>query len=448
MRSRRLSVRARTALATVLALTPVLVAASVAGVVLQDRQLEQEVALVAQEQARAVARSGAEAGAGGLDGAESLMQVLAPDGTVLDASPALAGRPALVGPPGPGGLSQAERADVVAGEGDTYLAVGVPAPGGGYVVAARSLEAVDAATTSTTWLLGVGVPAVVVLVAALSWYLTGRALRPVERMRARASEITAAGTGQRLPRADSADEVGRLADTLNDMLSRLDHAAQAQRQFVADASHELRSPIASIHTVMEVAGMAPSSWDDVRRDVLEETARLERLVAGLLLLARRDATGAGAIRSRVSASIAEVVGAEAGRPRRVPVHQRIVTDALVVVERSAITRAVSNLLDNAARHARTAVEVTVDREGPEVVVVVADDGAGIGPADAERVFDRFVRLDAARDRDAGGAGLGLSIARAAVEDHGGSLVVQSGPGRGGRLVLRLPVSEIGSDPDR
>lgn len=443
---RAVSVRASAALAALLVLTPVLALASVAAVLLQRHDLTDSVFFVADEQAQTLAGSlGGEPAtiAPMLGGEETLVQVVDRSGTVTRSSPALGGIAALTGVPPSGGPVHSTR--TILEEEEKFAVVAVDVPGSdSYVVVARSLEAVDQATASTTRILLVGVPTVLALIAALSWQLTGRALRPVEELRARASEITAAGGDARLPDLPRSIEIGRLAMTLNEMLDRLDQNARAQRQFVADASHELRSPIAAIKTVMEVADPAgPTDWGEARSDVLAETARLERLVGQLLFLARQAVTaepGAGHPSSDAAAetSLAALVRAEVDRPRRLPVRFRPGAEPLARVDQPVVAAVVGNLLDNAARHARSQVTVTLEQADGTATVVVEDDGAGIPAADAERVFDRFVRLDEARDRDAGGSGLGLSIARAAARSVGGDVTVGASATGGAAFRFTLP----------
>lgn len=448
--TRRLSVRARTTLVAVVAVVPVLSAVGLAGVLLQQRQVEDAVTLVAEEQARSVAREVDARGTSGtippvLGQEEALVQVVDVTGAVLEASPELAAAAALIGPPTAGSRTTTLSGSVL-GESEDYVVVAVPTASGGYVVAARSLETADVVTESGTGLLLVGIPVVAGLIGVVCWVLAGRALRPVEDLRVTASEITATGAGARLPSPGTGDEIDRLADTLNAMLERLDVAARSQRQFVADASHELRSPVAAIRTVMEVAPPGPAAWEEARRDVLSEAVRLGRLVDGLLLLARQDA-GPSTSRGYTRVSLAEVVADEIARPRRLPVVCHQVGEAWVLGNRRALGAAVGNLLDNAERHARSVVTVEVGLDAGQVFVRVTDDGNGIPPHQREQVFERFVRLDEARSRDEGGAGLGLSIVRSIAQDHGGSVAVD-GPrdqhhDDGASITLRIAVATDG-----
>jgi signal transduction histidine kinase len=445
-RPRDWSVRARTTVAGLAVLAPVLGGAALAGVLVQGHELTRAAATVAEEQARLVARQiGADGtGPGGVSttlGGDGLVQVVGPDG-VVDASSPLRDRPPLTGLPPVGGTTEAELSNVIAGEEDRYLAVGVRvADTTSYVVAVRSLESVDAATASTARLFAIGVPAVLALVAALTWLLAGRALAPVEQLRRRVSEISVAGTGVRLPAVSTRDEIGRLAETLNEMLTRLDASARGQRQFIADASHELRSPVAAIRTVMEVSASAPSDPDEVRADVLAETRRLEVLVDGLLALARRDAMLGTPVPPRGLVDLADLIVELGERPRRTTLEMVLDEGVVVSGDRHALALLVGCLLDNADRHAHVRIRVSVGHHHEAATVMVCDDGDGVADEDRDRIFDRFVRLDEARTRDSGGAGLGLAIARAVAEEHGGTLRCEAptSGSSGACFVLTLPM---------
>jgi signal transduction histidine kinase len=272
-----------------------------------------------------------------------------------------------------------------------------------------------------------------------TWLLTGWALRPVEAITKRVEEINAAGSGDRVPVPPAHDEIGHLARTVNTMLDRLDGAAVAQRRFVADASHELRSPLAAIRTETEVALARPidADWTEVGQHVLDETDRLEGLVTDLLVLARRDDGQAVEVVSGTT-DVEEVVLAEAARRRRVPIDTARVLAGRVRARPGDVQRIVRHLLDNAARHARSTVWASVTGDGTDVLLAVDDDGEGVPGAERERIFERFARLDDARSRDHGGAGLGLAVVAALVRDLGGAVVVTDAPGGGARFEVRLP----------
>ncbi|MFF4030421.1 sensor histidine kinase [Streptomyces sviceus] len=302
------------------------------------------------------------------------------------------------------------------------------------VYAGASLEAQqDAVHTAATVML-VGLPLLLAVVAWVTWTVTRRALRPVEAIRREMAAITASeDLARRVPVPDTHDEVARLARTTNETLAALETSVERQRRFVADASHELRSPIASLRTQLEVAAAHPALLD--LDGAVEDTVRLQRLAADLLLLARLDA-GERVADARVE--LAALVRERAAGRSEVSVRAEAVE---VAGSRGQLERVLDNLLDNARRHARSAVVVTVRRDGDRrAVVEVADDGDGVPAGDRERVFERFVRLDEARARDDGGAGLGLAIARDVATRHGGTLTVRDAPTGGALFELRLPIA--------
>ncbi len=290
----------------------------------------------------------------------------------------------------------------------------------------------SAVNTALTGMLS-GLPVLLGVVAGVTWLVTGRALRPVEGIRREMATITASeDLARRVPEPATHDEIARLARTTNVTLAALEASVERQRRFVADASHELRSPIASLRTQLEVAAAHPELLD--LDGAVEDTVRLQQLAADLLLLARLDA-GERPADTRVD--LAALAREEsAGRPG-VTVDEE---PAEVTGSRGQLGRVLANLLDNARRHARERVVVTVRREGAWAVLGVDDDGEGVAEADRERIFERFVRLDAARSRDDGGAGLGLAIARDVAVRHGGTLTAGEAPTGGARFELRLPLA--------
>ncbi|MFT7709356.1 sensor histidine kinase [Clavibacter tessellarius] len=379
-------------------------------------------------------------------GDDDLVQVLDGDGRVVahgeDAD----------GPP----LYDGERADDVVVDGERRLVVAgdVEAAGDVTVVVAASLEDADDAVAAVVRLLAVAVPLVVALVALLAWVVVGRALRPVERIRRDAEAIgsspgDARGDGRgdarvhaRVDEPGTGDEVDRLARTLNGMLARLDAARTAQRRFVSDASHELRSPLATVRQHAELARIHPdrTSLAELADVVLAEGARQEELVDALLVLSRLD-EGAGLDARPVD--LDDVALEEVARLRGradVRVDGSGIRAARVTGDARLLALAVRNLAENAARHAASTVAVSTAATDDGVVLAVDDDGRGIPAAERERVLDRFVRLDEGRDRDSGGSGLGLAIVRAVAEAHGGSARVEEAPGGGARVVLRLPAA--------
>ncbi|WP_225634888.1 sensor histidine kinase [Streptomyces solaniscabiei] len=302
------------------------------------------------------------------------------------------------------------------------------------VYAGAPLSAEHGAVDTALTVMLIGFPALLAVVAWVTWLVTRRALRPVEGIRREMAAITASeDLARRVPVPDTHDEIARLASTTNETLAALESSVERQRRFVADASHELRSPIASLRTQLEVAAAHPELLD--LDGAVEDTVRLQRLAADLLLLARLDAGERPA-----DAQVDLAVLARAQAQGRAGVGVRAEDAVAVAGSRGQLERVLANLLDNAQRHARSAVEVSVRRDGGVAVAAVADDGEGVPPADRERIFERFVRLDAARSRDDGGAGLGLAIARDVAVRHGGTLTVRDAPAGGALFELRLPVA--------
>ncbi|MGA4800833.1 sensor histidine kinase [Streptomyces lavendulocolor] len=309
---------------------------------------------------------------------------------------------------------------------------------GATVYAGAPLAAEEATVAGVRDAMLAALPLLLLVVGGVTWLVTRRALKPVEGIRREMAAITASeDLSRRVPEPATRDEVARLARTTNETLAALEASVERQRRFVADASHELRSPIASLRTQLEVGAAHPELLDVP--GAVADTVRLQQLAADLLLLARLDAgERPGAGRVDVSALVRDEVAQRAGD--RVPVRVEAAEGAGVDGSRGQLARVLGNLLDNAQRHAETAVSVAVRREGRHVVLTVEDDGAGVPEPERERIFERFVRLDDARSRDEGGAGLGLAIARDVAVRHGGTLRVGRAPSGGALLELRLPAA--------
>ncbi|MEU6194708.1 HAMP domain-containing sensor histidine kinase [Streptomyces sp. NPDC047061] len=293
-----------------------------------------------------------------------------------------------------------------------------------------------------TWALVPGAALMVLLVAGLNWYAMGRALRPVEDIRAEFADITAHSLHNRVPVPGSEDEVASLAETMNGTLDQLQRAVERLRTFTSDASHELRGPLTTLKARLELALARPdrAEWPAVGREALRDTVRLEEIVDELLLLARLDAHRPLKLQPLGVTDLLRRTIAERYPHRPVVLVAPAEPDEPVLGSRTALARLFSNLLDNGLRHAHHTVTVEMRHTEGEAVVEVRDDGPGIPEPDRERVFHRFTRLDNARTRDAGGTGLGLAIARDIATAHGGTLTAQ--PPRaadpGARLVLTLP----------
>ncbi|MGW5929901.1 ATP-binding protein [Streptomyces anulatus] len=306
------------------------------------------------------------------------------------------------------------------------------------VYAGAPLAAEQEAVNTVRGAMLTGLPLLLVVVAGVTWLVTRRALRPVEGIRREMAAITASeDLARRVPEPGSRDEVAALARTTNETLTVLEASVERQRRFVADASHELRSPIASLRTQLEVAEAHPELLD--LPGAVADTVRLQVLAADLLLLARLDAgEKPGSATVELGALVREEVSQRTGD--RIAVSVEVPQGGAFEVNgsRGQLSRVIGNLLDNAQRHAEGSVAVSVAADGRGVRVEVRDDGAGVPEDERERIFERFVRLDDARSRDDGGAGLGLAIARDVAARHGGTLTVDRAAEGGAAFRLWLP----------
>jgi signal transduction histidine kinase len=414
-------------------------------------------------------------------GSTITIQVLNAAGRIVDVSPDADRLVPLLSPAQ--AVASARTGRVVLLNGPAFgmpslLRVAVATASGGYlVIAAVPYSSVGDSLSVVAKGLFFGTPLLFILFTGATWLAVGSTLRPIALLRRGAARITATGVPRDLPVPEARDEVRSLAVTLNDMLSRLSLAQQRQRALVSDTAHELRSPIASIRTQLEVALDHPEGqdWPETARDVHADVLRLARLAEDLLLLARLDeqvpvaggTTGRGAngqgdaagrgagpdgavARRGAVADLEELCDSVVARyaGTRVSVTAAATGDAcLVAADRNALDRLLVNLIDNAVRYAKSQVIVTVRREGEWVVLTVSDDGPGIPAAYRERAFDRFARLDTARSRDGaedGGAGLGLAIVRATATAYGGTArlepAVPDAQPPGLRAVVRLPAA--------
>jgi signal transduction histidine kinase len=279
-------------------------------------------------------------------------------------------------------------------------------------------------------------------VGITTWVVSGKALEPVEAIRLEVEGISANELHRRVPEPRTEDEIGRLARTMNAMLDRLDGAADRQRRFVADASHEFRSPLTAIRSRLEVDLAHPhdADWQATEREVLDDTIRLQHLVHDLLALAASDAMARDSS-AHEPVDLDEIVLSESRRLRSRTAHRvdtAEVSGAQLLGDAEALRRAVRNLLENAARHARSAVAVTLEESESSVTLTIADDGPGIPPDQRGRIFERFTRLDDGRSRDAGGTGLGLAITHDIVVLHGGTIRVDNAPGA--RFIVSFPAA--------
>lgn len=380
------------------------------------------------------------------DPEDTFLQQLAPDGSVLASSQNAAGLPPTV-------------PALRAGQGQVTVTVSdVPLSNGEFrvlarplgegrpdtLVVAKNLDDVNESVGTLTTSLAFAVPLVVALLALLLWWLTGRVLRPVEAIRTEVASIKGDELSRRVPTSRSDDEISRLARTMNAMLDRVEQATDRQRRFVADASHELRGPLTRIRSSLEVALAHPGvmDTDELNRGLLADTVDLQKLVDDLLFLARAES---GVFdRPRKVVDLDDIVLEEARRLRDrgcVRVDTSAVTAARTLGNADELARAVRNLASNAERHATERVAFALRETDGRCEVVVTDDGPGIAPRDRAVVFKRFTRLDEARSRDAGGAGLGLAIVHDIVAGHHGTVRILGAEPHGARFVVDLPSVE-------
>jgi len=305
---------------------------------------------------------------------------------------------------------------------------------------------VDSTVTIVAVLLVIAMPLVVAGAAAATFVLVRRSLRSVEAIRLRVADISAHDLSERVPVPAHRDEVSALAVTMNDMLARIQSGHAAQRRFVGDASHELRSPLSTIISALEVGLTHPELLKPelVDETVLPEAQRMQTLIDDLLLLARADEHGVPLRTGDVD--LDDLAAAEARRIESTTVHavHADLAPARLTGDADALTRVLRNLLENAVRHAHSRIEVSVGTADAVVWLAVGDDGPGIPTEERTRVFDRFVRLDSDRSRTGGGSGLGLAIVAEIVAAHGGSVSAGERAGGGTVMTVQLPAPDESS----
>lgn len=457
--ARRWGIRARTAWSATLVVALALLAASAVLVLLQRQQLAAGLTGAGIQQAKGIAEAIQDSDVSG-DGLHRLLksaggsapsQILDAQGGVLAATDdqweqAVTTRAVAEGE------TVTYTVESLGEEAEPFVVTVVGVESGSEllrVVTAQPLEGVRQATSTLVTLLAFGLPPVLAVVAWASFAATGRALRPVEDIRKKVAGLSAPDRSARVPVPDTGDEIARLAETMNAMLARLEAAAVEQRRFVADASHELRTPLATIRATTELSGLHPEAEapEHARAVVLAETARMERMVADLLLLARADERGL--LLRQGDVDLDDIVGSEVARLRTAGgrVIEAEIHPVRVRGDAGHLLRAVRNLLDNAQRLSAGRVTIRLHVEGSFAVLDVIDDGPGIPEADRGRVFERFVRLDASRERGTGGSGLGLAITREIALAHGGDVQALPAPTPpGAHLRLTLPVPGVAQPP--
>ena len=385
------------------------------------------------------------------DPEHQLIQLLDPDGTLRLRSRALRGDRLPLSPAARRTIMEGRPAfDTIAMHGQRVRVVALPVRRDGRLVevvqVGTSLRPTERTLDRWIEILAVLVPLAVGLAAAGGRLMARAALKPVDEMSQSARRIDAEALGQRITVRGTGDELDHLAETLNSMLARLQSTFTEMRRFSADAAHELRTPLTALKGTLEVALRADRSGPEYRAalaSALEEVDRLVQLAEDLLLLSRSSA-GPESPGARVDLESvvldAASVAARLAKDRGVIVRVGATAPAAVQGDAGALRRAVLNLLENGVKYtpAGGRVEVSVADDGASAIITVDDTGPGIDPADAEHIFEPFVRLDAARARETGGSGLGLAIARSIVVAHRGVLAVERAPGGGARFTIRLP----------
>jgi signal transduction histidine kinase len=450
---RRLGVRPRLVLVAVAVVLVALLAGGSALLYTLQTNLEQTLESSARNRAAEVAALIAEDGPAetvtGLTAEPrtgQVVQILSSSGVVLGVSD----RRAAAGPlspdrPAVGTVTSTELDIDYLGEGGEWKIVSTAVLHGSttYLVQAAVPIRVQRETVQTVaaFLLG-ATPVLLVGVAVAVWLLVGRALRPVERIRTAVATIDAQRLAARVEVPPTRDEIAALAKTMNAMLDRLQASHRAQRAFVSDASHELRSPLATLSTATELALRGDEPTRTRLLGTIDiELERMRGLVENLMTLARADAQDL--VLSQTEVDLDDLIDDEVHRlratsSRRVNVS---VTPVRVWADRQPLAQALRNLVDNAERHARSTVRLSLATEGGHAVLAVDNDGPLVPPADAERIFERFVRLDESRSRDAGGSGLGLAIARTAARSQAGDITAGAAPDGWCRFALTVPLEQ-------
>jgi len=448
-RRRRRSLRARVTVVASLAIT----AAVVLGVLSMYLLQMQSVRATIDKQLLTYATQIKQSAGGGtwastlpgstLD-AEAEAQVLAADGTVLAATRTLAGVPAIYQ------LAAGSDTPVRLKAADGIVPTQIRVTALRTTVGGRSVTIITGTSTDllrqvdTEFLrhLLLGLPVILLLAAGAVWLVVGRALRPVEKIRRAAGYITSADLSHRVPEPGTRDEIGHLAETMNAMLQRLEDSAHRQRRFVADASHELRSPLAGIRTTLEVGLAHPdrAPWPVIAQRAAEQSIRLEQLLQELMILAKADEQALTGrleetdVRPLLTDLVRDLPATATSIQVTLPPHLQTVGNP------RNLTRLFGNVLDNAVRHAATTVKIAGWATGPHIIIEISDDGPGIPDCERERIFDRFVRLDSSRVRTTGSSGLGLALAREIASAHHGDIQAADHPDGGARLIIRLPIA--------
>ncbi|MEE6140343.1 ATP-binding protein [Mycobacterium sp. 050128] len=376
---------------------------------------------------------------------DAAQQIIAPDGRVLAATSNLAGQSAL----SPSELDTARRGQLVADHsrlGNLQSPVRVaasPAPGGRLVLAAQSLADRDAAVADLRDELATGFPIVLLAAAIGAYLLAAAALRPVERMRARAAGISATDAHARLPVPPARDEIWYLGTTFNELLQRLQDALERERQFVSDAGHELRTPLSLLTTELELALRRPRSNPELVTamcSALDETTRLSRLARDLLTVADTSNSAEPPptidLRTRL-----QTIGERYRHSLDGQLDIDCPAGQYARIDPNDLDRIISNLIDNATQHGAPPITIRVQPATDDGVEIrVGDNGAGFPPGFLPHAFDRFTRADPARTR--GGTGLGLAIVDTLARRNYGTVTAHNRPAGGAEITIQLPAASV------
>jgi len=344
------------------------------------------------------------------------------------------------------------RFDTVVADGERWRTIAGPVTLGtqkAVLRVSRSEEPIRDQVSEVLVVLALGLPLVVGLAGGGGYMLARRALAPIDHLASEAQRITADRLHERLAVPNERDEIGRLTGVINETFARLESSFDQLRRFTADSSHELRTPLAVVRTIGEAAlaeRRSPAEYEEAIGSMLEEVDRMSGLVDTLLRLSHGDA---GTVRlARETLDLGHLARDVAGSLGILAEEsaQRLTVEAtggvFVNADRLVLREAVTNILDNAIKHSprESNVSVRVERHRDHAVLTIGDEGEGIPPEHRERIFDRFFRIDEARSREGGGAGLGLAIAKWAVEVHGGHISVHDAPGKGAEFRISLPLA--------
>ncbi len=430
----RRGVRARSTISAVVVVLIALTIGSVGLVILLQISLANSVTQSVTQRAQDISAGialddldSALASARSVPGDSTIMQVLDKTGQVIISSPDISGEAAIIPVSGVGFTLNTQHINLPFVDDQIYVVASIKKQSEGEeltIIIGQSLNSVSQVINTVTILILATSPLLLVAVGVVTWLSVGRSLKNVDRIRNRVEAISAVDLGDRVPVPTAKDEIQQLAVTMNHMLDRLEYSMKLQRQFVADASHELRSPLASMRASIDVSQQIQEGITPDSAQVLsQEVDRMTHLVDDLLLLAKTDE---GLIGRKVSdVDVDDLLLQEVNRLRSMG-HLEIqanLAPARMRGDSHLISRAIRNLVDNANRFARNKIRLSVVKSGSQVCVTVEDDGPGIPVSERTRVLDRFVRLDEHRARTDGGSGLGLAIVNEIAHQYQGEIVI-------------------------